>query len=116
MAIKLDSDELSSDIRVLKLTGKLDNEGTNSIEREFIQRCSGDGLFVLVDLARMTYLSSIGIPLLVNAAKTVAGRGGRLALVGPPTNVKAVLEMTGVTHMIRVYKDLATAQARVKAE
>jgi anti-anti-sigma factor len=112
MAIKLEFEALSGDIRVLKLTGKLDNEGTNNIEREFIQHCTGEGV---LDLARMTYLSSIGIPLLVNAAKTVAGHGGRLALINPSANVKAVLEMTGVTHMIRVYKDLATAQARVKA-
>ncbi len=111
--MKLDNEILENGIRVLKLTGKLDNDGTHSVEREFIQFCAGEQAYVLVDLSRLTYLSSIGIPLLVNSAKAVAGRGGRMALVAPQTNVKAVLEMTGVTHMIRIYKDMATARERL---
>ena len=111
--MKLDSEILENGIRILKLTGKLDNEGTHNIEREFIQLCAGEQPYVLVDLSRLTYLSSIGIPLLVNSAKAVAGRGGRLALVAPQTNVKAVLEMTGVTHMIRLYKDMTTAREKL---
>jgi len=113
--MELEYSELEPQIRLIRLNGKLDVEGSNSIEAPFTQYCAGDRVFVLVDLSRVTYLSSIGIPLLVNAAKAVASRGGRLAFLNAQPNVKTILEMTGVLHVIRLYHDLATAQARLKS-
>jgi anti-anti-sigma factor len=111
--MKLEFSQFENGVRLIKLTGMLDIEGVNGIDRQFIQHCAGDGVFVLVDMARVTYLSSIGIPLLINAAKGVAARGGRLAFVSPQMNVKSVLDLTGVSHMIRVYPDVETGKSRV---
>jgi anti-sigma B factor antagonist len=111
--MELEFSQLDNGVRLIKLTGMLDVTGVNGIDRQFIQHCEGDGVFVLVDMTRVTYLSSIGIPLLINSAKGVAARGGRLAFVNPQMNVKAVMEMTGVSHMIRVYPDVETGKSRV---
>lgn len=113
--MELEYSELESGIRLIKLTGKLDMEGRTSIEKQFTQHCAGKNVFVLTDLSRMTYLSSIGIPMLVEAAKTVAKYGGRLAFLSPQPNVKSILDITGVSHVIRIYKDLETAQERLKS-
>lgn len=110
----LEYSELENDVRVIKLFGKLDLDGVNSIDRQFVAHCAGENVFVLVDLSRVTYLSSIGIPLLINSAKAVTNRGGRLALVNPQNNVKAVLELTGVAHMIRIYNNIEAGKDRVK--
>jgi len=91
----------------------LDIDGVNSIDQQFVQHCSGDRVFVLVDMSHVTYLSSIGIPLLINAAKDIVARGGRMAFVNPQINVKAVLEMTGVSHVIRTFPDIETGRARI---
>lgn len=56
---------------------------------------------MLEDLSGVNYISSIGIPLLINSAKTVAGRGGKLALLKPRPNVAEVLELTGIPLVIR---------------
>lgn len=112
--MKLEYSELEGGIRLIKLTGKLDLAGTNLIEKQFMQHCAGENVYVLVDLSQVMYLSSIGIPILVNGAKSVAGNGGRLALLNPQPTVKTVLDITGVTHMIRVYYDLKTACARIQ--
>ena len=113
--MKLEYNELEDEIRLIKLTGKLDLEGTNSIEKQFVQHCSGQNVYVLVDLSHVMYISSIGIPILVNSAKAVAGRGGRLALLAPQPNIKSVLDITGVSHVVRIYNDLETAQKRLKS-
>ena len=112
--MELEYRELESGIRLIKLTGKLDMEGTTSIERQFTQYCAGENVFVLADLSRATFLSSIGIPLLVSNARAVASKGGRLAFLSPQPNVKSILEITGVSHVIRIYNDLETAQERLK--
>ncbi|MGZ9164689.1 MAG: STAS domain-containing protein [Anaerolineales bacterium] len=72
-------------------------------------------LRVLEDLSGVNYISSIGIPLLINSAKTVAGRGGKLALLKPRPNVAEVLELTGIPLVIPIYPDLESAKTGVSA-
>ena len=114
--MKLEYSELENGIRLIKLTGRLDMEGTNSIDKQFVQHCAGENVYVLVDLSRVNYLSSIGIPMLITSAKAVANRGGRMAFLTPQANVKSVLDITGVSNAIRIYKDLETARERLMLE
>jgi anti-anti-sigma factor len=111
--MKLEYSELDNGIRLIQLVGRLDMDGTNSIDKQFVQYCAGEKVFVLVDLSRVNYLSSIGIPLLITCAKAVASRSGRMAFLAPQANVKAVLDITGVSNAIRIYKDLETARERL---
>jgi anti-anti-sigma factor len=111
--MKLEYSELDTGIRLIKLIGRLDMAGTNLIDRQFVQHCAGDNVFVLVDLSEVNYLSSIGIPMLITSAKAVANRGGRMGFLSPQANVKTVLDITGVSNMIRIYKDLETAKERL---
>jgi len=111
--MKLEYSELENGIRVIKLIGRLDMDGTTSIDKQFIQHCGGENAFVLVDLSHVNYLSSIGIPMLITTAKAVANRGGRMAFLGPQANVRSVLDITGVSNMIRIYNDLETANERL---
>jgi anti-sigma B factor antagonist len=114
--MKIEYSELENGIRLIKLTGRLDMEGTNSIDKQFVQHCAGENVYVLVDLSRVNYLSSIGIPMLITSAKAVANRGGRMAFLTPQANVKSVLDITGVSNAIRIYKDLETARERLMLE
>ena len=114
--MKLEYSELDNGIRIITLIGRLDMAGANLIEKQFVQHCSGDNVFVLVDLAQVNYLSSIGIPMLISSAKGVTNRGGRMAFINPQMGVKTVLDITGVSNMIRIYHDLATAKERLRLD
>ena len=111
--MKLEYSELDNGIRLIKLIGRLDMAGTNLINRQFVEHCTGENVFVLVDLLEVNYLSSIGIPMLITSAKAIASHGGRMAFLMPQTSVKSVLDITGVSNMIRIYKDLETAKERL---
>ena len=50
----LEYSELENGVRVIKLFGKLDLDGVNSIDRQFVGHCAGENVFVLVDLSRVT--------------------------------------------------------------
>ena len=102
--------ELDHDIRLIKLTGKLDILGTGEIETEFTGYCAGDKVRVVVDLSAVDFLASIGIRLLTLTAKSVASRGGRMALVKPIPEVQHVLEITGIPAIIPVYSQLESAE------
>lgn len=103
--MKLEYTELKDGIRLIKLEGRLDLNGTYSIEVQFVNRCAGEGVRVLVDLSGVSYVSSVGIPMLVNTAKSVVSRGGRMAFLNPQENVVKVLELVGVPLVIPIYRD-----------
>ena len=114
--MKLQVSELDGGIRLIKLIGALDMTGTYSIEVEFVRQCDGDNLHVIVDLSKVNYLSSIGIPMLINTAKAVASRGGKLVLLSPQQNVSDVLDIVGIQQIISVYSELEAAKASLSSE
>lgn len=109
--MQLEYSELEDGIHLIKLTGVLDMNGTYAIEVEFVRHCAGEHVRVLVDLSRVSYISSIGIPMLVNSAKSVARHGGKLVLLSPQETVEHILELAGVPLIIPIYTDLAAAKA-----
>ena len=114
--MKLQVSELDRGIRLLKLIGALDMTGTYSIEVEFVRQCDGENVRVIVDLSRVNYLSSIGIPMLINTAKSVSNRGGKLVLLNPQQNVSDVLDIVGIQQIIPVYTDMETAKASLNSD
>jgi len=111
--MKLHYSELEDGIRLIKLIGTLDMNGTYSVEVDFVRHCAGANVRVLVDLSKVNYLSSIGIPMLINTARSVASRGGKMVLLNPQRNVTEILELTGISQIIDIYSDLQTAKERI---
>lgn len=109
--MKISMDELEHGVRLILLEGKLDSLGVEKIEMDFFRYCGGTKHHVLIDLSRVSYISSIGIPMLVDAAKDVLKHGGKMALVSPQKHVMDVLELVGVSRIIPIYPDLKMARA-----
>lgn len=112
--MKLDYTELDNGIRLIKLNGSLDLNGTYNIEVQFVRHCTGENVLVLVDLSKVNYISSIGIPLLVNSAKSVVRHGGKMMFLNPQDKVFQVLEMVGVPQMVPIHTDMDAAIAEIK--
>jgi anti-anti-sigma factor len=107
--MRLQYSQFPNGIRLIKLNGSLDANGVSRVELEFVRRCAGENVCVLVDLSKVNYISSIGIPLLINSAKAVAKNGGRMILLKPRNNVENILELTGIPLIVPVYHDLDAA-------
>jgi anti-anti-sigma factor len=107
--MRLHYSELKDNVRLIKLSGALDIHGVSDVEMDFVRICTGDNICVLVDLSKVNYISSIGIPLLVNSAKSLARQGGKMILVNPKRPVENVLEVTGIPLIIPIYQNVDTA-------
>jgi len=112
--MRLDYRELESGIRLIKLSGTLDFYGVDAVDIRFVRHCTGDNICVLVDLSKVDYISSIGIPLLVNSAKMLARQGGRMALLNPKKFVEDSLELMGIPLIIPIYHNFNTAVSELK--
>lgn len=112
--MRLHYSELESGIRLIKLSGTLDVHGVNVVDSEFVRYCNGENVCVLVDLSKVNYISSIGVPLLINSAKALARQGGKMALLNPKKFVEDSLEIMGIPLIIPVYHNLDTAVSELR--
>ena len=108
--MELQYSELTNNIRLIKLDGKLDITGVGQIETPFAAYCAGDGVRVVVDLSGVDFLASIGIRLLTLTGKSVMSRGGKIVLLNPMPDVRHVLEITGIPEIIPIYAHLESAE------
>lgn len=114
--MKIQVSELEHGLRLVTLNGQLDGTGVYSVEVDFIRNCVEGAHNVLVDLSNVSYISSIGIPMLIRTAKMVKQRGGKLALLNPQHNVLDVLDLVGVSRIIPVFYDHKAAMVGMSDE
>jgi anti-anti-sigma factor len=100
----LEKTSLPGDILLVKLTGPLDIAGAGEIDLPF-GVISGKNDKIIVDLSGVTFLASIGIRVLVKAARAVGTRKGRFVVFGPTEDARRVLRTTGIDTFIPVVAD-----------
>ncbi len=108
--MQIEYSEFDNGIRLIRLNGTLDMNGTYAIEIEFVRHCAGENVYVLVDLSEVNYISSIGIPMLIDSVESVAKHGGKLVLLNPQKAVEDMLELAGIPAIIPIYRDRASAE------
>lgn len=92
------------------LRGRLDTSGVDAVESRFNAALTG-GQNGLIDMSEVTFLSSMGVRMLIAAAKTAARRGGKLVLVGPRDVVDESLRHSSIDELIPVVDDVPAGLA-----
>jgi anti-sigma B factor antagonist len=92
------------------LTGKLDIAGAQKIELPLATLAGTRGNLV-IDMAGVDFIASIGIRQLVMAAKAVTRGAGRLVLLGPSRAVTEALEMSGLLDLLPIVRSEDEARA-----
>lgn len=104
--MRLETSELDHGILQIELTGRLDIDGALAIDDRFKDAVTGRKM-VVVNLAEVDYLSSLGIRTLVSGAKLTARIGGKLAVLAPQRNVEKVLRESNIDTLIPIIRDAA---------
>jgi anti-sigma B factor antagonist len=108
--MRLEQIELPGDVLKVKLTGPLDIAGAGDIDMPF-SIIAGHNNKVIVDFTDVTFLASIGIRVLVKAARAIDLRKGRLVVFNPSEDARKVLRSTGIDAIIPVVVDEPSAIA-----
>jgi anti-anti-sigma factor len=106
--------QLENGIRLIRLSERLDIDGTIKIGPRLTEYTNGDDLLIILDLAEVDFLASIGIRMLVTTAKSIMSHGGRVVILNPLPSVGEVLELTGITQAIPIFRDLEEAKNQLK--
>ena len=109
--MQLNVSQLETGIKLVKLTGRLDMQGTMQIENAFTFATSTGTAPIVVEMSEVDFLASIGMRLLLSNAKALARRGAKMALVHPTPVVKDALTIAGFDQLIPMYDELDAAYA-----
>lgn len=107
--MKLDF-EVSGDTLVVRVRGDLDLVSAESFRREVDRQMNERGTQnLLVNLGGVDFLDSAGLGAILGRYKRINARGGRVAIVGANPSIRRVLEISGVTGYVGLYRDETSA-------
>lgn len=102
-------------VTTLKLEGRLDTAAVAKMETGFAARAgavSAQGGKVIIDLEDLTFLSSMGIRLLVTTLKQFKQRDVRFVTLAPrDSTVQELLRVASLTEHLNTVENAAMAQA-----
>jgi anti-anti-sigma factor len=91
------------------LSGSLDVKGVGEIDVKFNACTVGRQRPTIVDLSEVVFVASLGLGMLVNAAKGLDKHGQKMVLLNPQEMVAQVLEAAGITRNVPIVNSLDDA-------
>ena len=98
------------DLTVVALHGRLDTQGVDRVETRFNAALVAARRPAVVDLSDVAFLSSMGVRMLLTAAKALGRQGSKLVLVAPQPLVAGALRHSAIDQILPVCVDLASAK------
>ena len=111
--MKLSTEEIDGGITRIALEGRMDIEGAAAVDLR-MNVIAGSARLLLVDLAGVTFLGSMGLRSLVLPAQAIKRRGGKIVLFAPPPLVEEVLSAANIGAIIPIHHDLSAALAALR--
>jgi anti-sigma B factor antagonist len=112
--VELLAEEFESGTTKINLIGRLDIQGAQAVDLKFTGLAAARGGFVILDLSQLSFIASIGIRTILNNARALLHRGGRMVLYRPQPHVEKVLKVAGVDMVMGIFNDLNDARAALK--
>lgn len=105
-------------VQVLAINGRIDQNNASALEvalAPYLQFCTQDGKRVVLDFAGVDYISSVGLRVLMLAAKQVKKQQGRLVIASLSPIVDEVFKVSRFDMILQVHATVAQAVAEVSA-
>jgi anti-anti-sigma factor len=105
--------ELGPRLVKVTLVGRLDTPGVDSIETRFLAALVPNAKSAIIDMSQVDFISSMGIRMLVSAARSLKLRQAALSLFGVQDRVNELLALVSIQQIIPICKSEAEAHTAV---
>ncbi|MEQ1573771.1 MAG: STAS domain-containing protein [Vicinamibacterales bacterium] len=95
------------------LAGRLDTLGVDRVETRFVAHLVPGGNNAIIDLSEVDFVASMGIRMLVSAARSLRTRHAKLALYGAQSPVLQVFDAVALQKIMPICSTEAEALAAV---
>ena len=96
---------------VLPLEGEIDLHVSPEVGESLRRMISKKPRVLVVDLAKVTYLDSSGLAVLIEAMQNVQKYDGRFGLAGVQESVKQIFEIARLDQVFQIFPDVDSALA-----
>ena len=110
--MKISVDQPKANVQRINLDGRLDVAGTQGVEAAFNAAVT-KGPNVVVDLAKVPFIASLGIRLLVAGAQTLSKNGGKMVLMNPDELTRKILKTTGIDQLVPICNGMDEALSKI---
>jgi anti-anti-sigma factor len=97
----------------IDLDGRFDIQGAQDVDSRFGE-VAESAKALIVDLAKVSFMASLGVRTLMLSAKTLIRRGADMAVCGANENVEKVLRSTGFNEVAGLYPDFDSASRAIR--
>jgi stage II sporulation protein AA (anti-sigma F factor antagonist) len=94
---------------VLCIDGRVDSLTSSELETALLAMIARGARSIVLDFARVDYISSAGLRVLLIGAKKMRECQGSISLAALQTGVKDVLAVTGFLNLFRVFRSKESA-------
>ena len=89
--------ESSDSLTHLSLAGSLNLSGVQAVELQFLARTAAAQKPAIVDLSRVDFIASLGLRMILEAARSLRRNGNPLILLRPTADVENVLHISAIS-------------------
>ncbi len=104
-------EETRGDIKIIDLHGRLDASTSPGVEKQLLALVAQGQVRIVFDLSGLSYISSLGLRVLMVVAKQVHTGGGKLALATLNDSVREIFSLAGFTQLFAVFQTVDEAVA-----
>jgi anti-anti-sigma factor len=107
----MDISPVSERLVKITLAGRLDTPAVDRIEARLLAALVPEGNSAIVDLSQVDFVSSLGIRMIVSAARSLRMRQAALAIYGVQERVNQVFDIVSLGQVISICSTEAEALA-----
>lgn len=100
-------------VRVVSPVDRIDSKTAKSFEDGLMGEIAAGNKLVLVDFAKLTYISSAGLRVLLMAAKRLKAAGGGFSLCAVNAGIREVLDVSGFSKILDIQVDRPAGLAKL---
>ena len=103
MGLKINKAEIqTSQTMTLQLVGEIDNNSSIVLDREISGIAEGAASAIILDMEKISFISSSGIGVIVKSQNTLKAKGAELTMINLQPQVKRVFEIMQLTPVLNV--------------
>ncbi len=108
-------EEVEGNVRIMRLSGRFDHDTVLEFEALLLPRLDDcrdeddNGVAVVLDLSDVEYMSSVGLRVLMLAAKKCKGQNGVIAVAALGAQMREIFHISRFDMIFAVYDDRASA-------
>ncbi len=99
-----------NEILILEIDGRLDTSNYGMLEKKLGELFDQNHRYILLNLAKMDYVSSSGLRVFLMYLKKLKANEGKLMLSNMQDNVKEIFDIAGFTNIFEIYDNFSDAK------